>query len=557
MSCAASIASATSSSASGSKIKFKEVDFIEQIVKSKAPTKRRQNRMDEQEAEVKVPESDLVDIDEVEESLNDVSDGSLSQPSPQRLRNKAACNQGKEKTPIVNVEARSQRIITRSQTRVNVSRNVKRATHTLSKRGVWESSGQVQRKVSLEEEANTLERRGDDGGEEGEKKEERKEAGEETGEEDGKEDGDRVENDAEEANVVDEDEDEDEEEVNISILQVEDEADELVSSASTTLLMSQRRSTPLRERLRPRIKNGTLTLDDSDVEDGGEEDEGETTCSEEREVADEVWVNGEESMDVDETTAAKPRKLKTDRIVDENEIAEEDIGEEDSETEEEEEVGGDTDSEIDVDADGETNKAMEEEGVYAFGASSFACELMSVQVDLAVATAKTLCRLRRDDLVRLCEMRNLKPMGTKHQLAQALLQWQDRQANEPSSIPIIGTVQPPSSTRRRRCKATNSIIETATAVLLRSEHTHQDEPRTPVPNGDKETDPDLELDLESLGLENREIPLEKLVKLEKIGSGGFKDVFIGKFRGRRVAISEFRGTLSASELATFLAVGCI
>jgi len=148
-------------------------------------------------------------------------------------------------------------------------------------------------------------------------------------------------------------------------------------------------------------------------------------------------------------------------------------------------------------------------------------------------------------------------MGTKHQLAKALLQWQDRQANEPSSIPIIDTVQPPSSTRRRRCKATNSMIETTTPVLLRSEHTHQDEPRTPMPNGGKETDPDLELDLESLGLENREIPPEKLVKLEKIGSGGFKDVFIGKFRGRRVAISEFRGTLSASELTTFLAVGRI
>lgn len=69
-----------------------------------------------------------------------------------------------------------------------------------------------------------------------------------------------------------------------------------------------------------------------------------------------------------------------------------------------------------------------------------------------------------------------------------------------------------------------------------------------MPNGDKGTDPDLELDLESLGLENREIPPEKLMKLEKIGSGGFKDVFIGKFRGRRVAILEFRGTLSASEL---------
>ena len=168
-----------------------------------------------------------------------------------------------------------------------------------------------------------------------------------------------------------------------------------------------------------------------------------------------------------------------------------------------------------------------------------------------MATTKTLVRLRRGDLIRLCETRDLKPMGTKHQLAETLLDWRDRQANECSSPSSTGTIRPPSSTGRLRCEATASV-ETVTPVLLRSEHTHLDEPRIPMPDGDKEVDPDLELDLESLGLEDREIPPEKLMKLEKIGSGGFKDVFIGKFKGRRVAISEFRGTLSASELATFL-----
>lgn len=85
-------------------------------------------------------------------------------------------------------------------------------------------------------------------------------------------------------------------------------------------------------------------------------------------------------------------------------------------------------------------------------------------------------------------------------------------------------------------------------VLLRSHRIHIDEPRTPVPEKENE---DLELDLESLGLEDREIPTEKLTKLEKIGSGGFKDVFIGKFKGRKVAIAEFRGQLSASKLPFF------
>lgn len=81
---------------------------------------------------------------------------------------------------------------------------------------------------------------------------------------------------------------------------------------------------------------------------------------------------------------------------------------------------------------------------------------------------------------------------------------------------------------------------------------------------DKDGEGELEIDLESLGLEDKEIPPDKLVKLEKIGSGGFKEyvlssspirsrtqfvfsVYVGRLRGRvKVAIAEFRGQLSAS-----------
>lgn len=76
-----------------------------------------------------------------------------------------------------------------------------------------------------------------------------------------------------------------------------------------------------------------------------------------------------------------------------------------------------------------------------------------------------------------------------------------------------------------------------------------DEPRTPPLSTrarERDGEGELELDLESLGLDDREIPPEKLTKLEKIGSGGFKDVFIGRFKGRRVAIAEFRGQLGQS-----------
>jgi hypothetical protein len=175
------------------------------------------------------------------------------------------------------------------------------------------------------------------------------------------------------------------------------------------------------------------------------------------------------------------------------------------------------------------------------------CLIIGETVDLTVATAKTLVRLRRDDLVRLCETRNLEPVGTKPQLAEALLQWRDRQNNNDSSPSSTGTVRPPSTGKRRRKKQSDRAVP-STPVLLRSHKVHLDEPLTPVPGTSKEKESEeLELDLESLGLEDREIPPEKIQKLEKIGSGGFKDVFIGKFKGRRIAISEFRGTLSASE----------
>ncbi len=104
--------------------------------------------------------------------------------------------------------------------------------------------------------------------------------------------------------------------------------------------------------------------------------------------------------------------------------------------------------------------------------------------------------------------------------------------------------------RHRRTRKGSSATTTTTDVplLLRPHHVRPDEPYTPVPEKEKDKEnEDLELDLESLGLEDREIPPDKLTKLEKIGSGGFKDVFIGKFKGRKVAIAEFRGQLSASE----------
>ena len=121
--------------------------------------------------------------------------------------------------------------------------------------------------------------------------------------------------------------------------------------------------------------------------------------------------------------------------------------------------------------------------------------------------------MRRDDLVRLCETRDLDPVGTKPQLAEALLEWRDRQANDMSSPSSTGTIRPPSTVIKRRRGGRKSP---ETPVLERSHRFHMDEPITPSVSQKKE-EPELELDLGTLGLEDREIPPEKLQKLEKIG----------------------------------------
>ncbi|KAJ7172240.1 hypothetical protein C8R46DRAFT_141603 [Mycena filopes] len=318
--------------------------------------------------------------------------------------------------------------------------------------------------------------------------------------------------------------------------------------------MAQR--TPLARRLRPRTRrSGDVQPPSSEVDgDGDDEQEDDDDDDEEGTVdagEEEEGVEEEEEEDDEEeqTIAVEPRKLRNGKIVgDEMEMDED--AEEEVEVELDEELDEEAEEDVEVDAEGETDEDPEAEEDEP---------MEEDDVDLTIATAKTLVRLRRDDLVRLCETRDLEAVGTKPQLAEALLQWRDRHADasSPSSTgTVTGHNRPPSTavanTKRR---ARNGSQSQNTPVLLRSERVHIDEPRTPEPVGGPVNEPELELDLESLGLEDREIPPEKLLKLEKIGSGGFKDVFIGKLKGRRIAISEFRGQLSAMDIKELKLLG--
>ncbi len=328
--------------------------------------------------------------------------------------------------------------------------------------------------------------------------------------------------------------------------------------------------TPLKKRLRPRKVKDLAPPSDGDDEEEGEEDEDTEIQSvsdstvggdddtetetgdnaDDHEQADEEEIGSEDSED-DEETLVEPRKLRNGKIV----------GDEHQPEEDDEDVVEASVIEVDEDEVDEVQEIDEDEpmqdGKFAhIGLYVFLMRFISTEFDLDTATGKSLIRLRRDDLVRLCETRDLDVDGTKPQLAKALLEWRDRRSiassassSASSSAPSsTSTARPPSTKVPGRTRTSRSKSKSVTPpVLMRASRVHEDEPITPpVSKGKKDTDGDLELDLESLGLEDREIPPEKLTKLEKIGSGGFKDVFIGKFKGRKVAIAEFRDQLSAS-----------
>ncbi|KAF8912067.1 hypothetical protein CPB84DRAFT_1761181 [Gymnopilus junonius] len=342
------------------------------------------------------------------------------------------------------------------------------------------------------------------------------------------------------------------------------EVDELVSSASVTPPQSHGRRTPVRRRLRPR-RNRRKSVPTVDEENEGDDEEEEENAQEGAAEDDEEEEEpAAEEGDDDATIAVEPRKLRNGKIVGEEDV-EMDVDEESVVDEEDEDGGkeGEVEEVEEADVDNVADKLEDGDGesveMDAEGEPEEEEATEEEDVDLSVATTKTLIRMRRDALIRLCEARDLEPSGTKPQLAEALLQWRDQQGNEFSSPSSAGTVRASSkgSTRRkRRTKHHSSSTNTTVPVLLRSEHAHADEPRTPVPGKEKEKDSEeLELDLESLGLDDREIPTEKLIKLEKIGSGGFKDVYIGKLKNRKIAISEFRGQLSAMDIKELKLLG--
>ncbi|KAJ1026751.1 hypothetical protein NDA16_002048 [Ustilago loliicola] len=124
-------------------------------------------------------------------------------------------------------------------------------------------------------------------------------------------------------------------------------------------------------------------------------------------------------------------------------------------------------------------------------------------------------------------------------------------------------------TRRRNTRAASNAHHEATdsdqPLLLRARGKATSSDKLPTPpltsNNDEANPPQAGdgvdelngLDLESLNLTDKEIHPSKLEKLEKIGSGGFKDVYVGKYRisktrVNKVAIADIRDQLTEMDI---------
>jgi hypothetical protein len=281
---------------------------------------------------------------------------------------------------------------------------------------------------------------------------------------------------------------------------------------------------------------GDLQEDDSETDSGGSDNDGVPASSAVDSDREDV---SEPEEDDDEEVEQTPRKLRNGKVL---------HADDDDDNEDEEGEGSDVDAYVDPEY------MEEDEDTEVDAAAVDDSNNDEEEVDLSEETVKTLTRYRRDELVRLCESRNLDVEGTKPQLAKALLEWRD--SSQPSSS-SASTVRAPSTEHPARRKARPPVLE-------RSGRVHVSQPRTPpmscnesiddvdgVVRNDNPDEPEFEFDLETLGLEDKEIPYEKLVKREKIGSGGFKDVYSGTLGNRKVAIAEFRGTLTSSEPAPY------
>lgn len=191
--------------------------------------------------------------------------------------------------------------------------------------------------------------------------------------------------------------DENERNVPASVLEDSDaEVESVLSEPEEPPLRTRQRSSKRAAKVRiatPPSEDESMRTDNSEDDAEGEEDDGDNSSprrlrngkvlkADEQENDQDSESEPSESGDTEYVEDEKPRKRRTRK-----QVSEDEEDEEDEEAEEDEQQTEDED------------------------------------VDLEEATAKSLGRYRRDDLVRFCETRELDVEGTKPQLVKALLEW--------------------------------------------------------------------------------------------------------------------------------------
>ncbi|WFC97309.1 non-specific serine/threonine protein kinase [Malassezia yamatoensis] len=162
-------------------------------------------------------------------------------------------------------------------------------------------------------------------------------------------------------------------------------------------------------------------------------------------------------------------------------------------------------------------------------------EQRNLDAEQDVRSHATLQRRRRASLLDMCKARNLvvPAESTKQTLIQTLV--------------AAGTLDSGNDTATQ---ASPTAVHAQPAASKAPCPAPDPRPESVVPENEEAAH---QVDLEQLELTEHEIPPEKLEKMEKIGSGAFKDVYLGKYYVTRkrivdVAISDLRNELTEMDI---------
>lgn len=326
----------------------------------------------------------------------------------------------------------------------------------------------------------------------------------------------------------------------------------------------------------PRLTRSTsrllndLTLEDDDDDDDQEENTQPTPVARRTRSA---RSSGEGSASSNPSSGHSQRRLrngKTVTIIDEDEEAEAAV-EHDDEDEDDDDETEHADDVQDDDASS-TEEEQDEENEEA--------------LDVTTATANQLLRLRRPELVQLCDDRGLDSEGTKKDMVATLMSWRRKAAHHSKPLSDLAsnvdsasepeldssgeetehesTSAPKTVVARQSDRTRKARRETKTQALAQLDTTIPSKPSLPPllldphkpkrrsrpeavlvvdddsedeqqhrkegsPNEEEKAQEDeasVALDLEKLKLQDKAISPDAIVKAEKIGSGGFKDVYV-------------------------------